>query len=92
MTLPGFGLSDSDRNLLCENVSVVFNLAATVRFDEELKTAVKMNVMGPRELLKICKDMKQLKVRPIKKLLTKQDSINNLFFNLGIDTCFNSVQ
>ena len=63
VTLPGFGLSHSDRHLLCENVSVVFNLAATVRFDEDLKTAVKMNVMGPRQLLAICRDMKQLKVQ-----------------------------
>ena len=68
MTLTGFGLSDTDRQLLCENVSIVFNLAATVRFDEDLKTAVKMNVMGPRELLKICRDMKQLKVCNVNKI------------------------
>jgi len=68
VTLTGFGLSDTDRQLLCENVSIVFNLAATVRFDEDLKTAVKMNVMGPRELLKICRDMKQLKVCNVNKI------------------------
>ena len=81
MTLPGFGLSDSDRNLLSENVSVIFNLAATVRFDEELKTAVKMNVMGPRELLKICKDMKQLKVRLFS--ISQPNSYNKLLYQLS---------
>ena len=81
VTLPGFGLSDSDRNLLCENVSVVFNLAATVRFDEELKMAVKMNVMGPRELLEICKDMKQLKVRLFS--ISQPNSYNKLLYQLS---------
>lgn len=58
----GFGLSPSDLKLLVENVSVVFNLAATVRFDEDLKAALKMNVKGPTSLLEICRKMKHLKV------------------------------
>ena len=63
VTFENFGLSPSDLNLLIENVSVVFNLAATVRFDEELKSALKMNVKGPRCLLEICRKMKHLDVR-----------------------------
>lgn len=62
VTLPGFGLSPSDMQLLIENVSVVFNSAATVKFDEELKAAVQMNVKGPRQLLDICRRMKRLEV------------------------------
>ena len=62
VTLPGFGLSPTDLQLLIENVSIVFNSAATVKFDEELKAAVEMNVKGPRQLLEICRQMKNLDV------------------------------
>ena len=62
ITLPGFGLSPADLKTLCDNVSIVFNSAATVKFDEELKTAVKMNVKGPRQLMDICRQMKHLEV------------------------------
>ena len=57
-----FDLSPHDLKLLTENVSIVFNLAATVRFDEELKTALQMNVKGPRYLLEICRKMKHIEV------------------------------
>lgn len=62
VTLPGFGLSSTDLQLLIDNVSIVFNSAATVKFDEELKAAVEMNVKGPRQLLEICRQMKNLDV------------------------------
>lgn len=62
VTLPGYGLSTSDLRLLTENVSIVFNSAATVKFDEELKAAIGMNVKGPMQLLNICRQMKQLEV------------------------------
>lgn len=62
VTQPGLGLSGSDLQLLCDNVSVVFNSAATIRFDEELRTAVEMNVKGPKRLMEICHQMKHLEV------------------------------
>ncbi len=62
VTFPGYGLSQSDLRLLIENVSVVFNSAATIKFDEELKDALEMNVKGPMQLLEICRQMKQLEV------------------------------
>lgn len=68
VTREGFGLSPSDLNLLIENVSIVFNLAATVRFDEELKDALQMNVKGPRYLLNICRKMKHLEVNNLQHL------------------------
>lgn len=73
VTLPGFGLSPSDLQLIQENVSIVFNSAATVKFDEELKTAVQLNVKGPRELLAICRKMKQLQA-----LVHVSTAFNNL--------------
>lgn len=62
VTLPSFGLSNDDLQTLLDNVSIVFNSAATVKFDEELKTAIQLNVKGPRELLSICRKMKKLQV------------------------------
>lgn len=62
VTFPGYGLSPSDLRLLTENVSVVFNSAATIKFDEELKAALEMNVKGPMQLLEICRQMKRLEV------------------------------
>jgi hypothetical protein len=62
ITMPQLGLSSSDFQLLIENVSVVFHSAATIRFNEELKTALVMNVKGPMELLEICRKMKHLVV------------------------------
>lgn len=73
VTSTGFGLSAGDLKLLVDNVSVVFNLAATVRFDEELKAAVEMNVNGPRELVKICRQLKKLKVRLPALVMTDDD-------------------
>ena len=62
VTFPAYGLSPSDLRLLIENVSVVFNSAATIKFDEELKDAIQMNVKGPMQLLEICRQMKHLEV------------------------------
>lgn len=43
-------------------MSIVFNSAATIKFDEELKDAIDMNVKGPMQLLEICRKMKRLEV------------------------------
>lgn len=37
ITLPRLGLSESDRQLLIDNVSIVFHSAASVKFDDPLK-------------------------------------------------------
>ena len=65
VTLPELGLSSSDLQLLIENVSIVFHSAATIRFNEELRTALEMNVKGPVRLLEICRQMKRLEVSSI---------------------------
>ena len=58
ITLPSLGLSGTDLELLIDKVSAVFNSAATVRFNKDLRTAVQLNVKGPQELLHICQQMK----------------------------------
>ncbi|XP_011499624.1 PREDICTED: putative fatty acyl-CoA reductase CG5065 [Ceratosolen solmsi marchali] len=60
-SLPGLGISPSDREILIREVSIVFHVAATVRFDEKLKLAVAINVQSPRDVLTLCKEMPQLK-------------------------------
>ena len=62
ITLPGLGLSPSDVKMLTDNVSVVFHSAATVKFDEELKMSVNMNVQGTRRLAELCHKMTNLVV------------------------------
>lgn len=59
---PGLGISTEDREKLSEEVNVIFHGAATVRFDEKLRIAVGINVLGTREILKLAKSVKNLKV------------------------------
>lgn len=58
------GLSEEDKKKFSEEVNIVFHGAATVRFDEKLKLAVGINVIGAREVLKLAKTAKNLKVSP----------------------------
>ncbi|KAH7969110.1 hypothetical protein HPB52_014706 [Rhipicephalus sanguineus] len=57
LSQPGLGLSESDRDTLVNNVSVVFHSGATVNFDEPLRNAFELNVLGTRRLLEICRQM-----------------------------------
>jgi len=56
------GLTDADYDVLMRNVSIVFHVAATVRFDEPFRDAVIKNVRGTREVVRLAKQMKFLKV------------------------------
>ncbi|XP_076632053.1 fatty acyl-CoA reductase wat-like [Colletes latitarsis] len=60
--LPGLGLSASDTDLLTREVSAVFHVAATVRFNEELRQAIAVNVRGTKEMMELCKRMPNLRV------------------------------
>jgi fatty acyl-CoA reductase len=59
---PALGISEEDLATLCDKVSVVFHSAATVKFDEELKLSVQMNVVGTKKMLELGKKMKKLDV------------------------------
>ncbi|XP_077520154.1 uncharacterized protein LOC144129978 [Amblyomma americanum] len=60
ITLPSLGLSASDRATLVEEVSVVFHSAATINFNEPLKLAVQLNVVGTQRVLDLCKEIPNL--------------------------------
>ncbi|XP_058799232.1 putative fatty acyl-CoA reductase CG5065 [Phymastichus coffea] len=55
------GIADDDMDLLKEQVSVVFHVAATVRFDENLSAAFATNVRSTSNVVDLCKNMKNLK-------------------------------
>lgn len=59
------GVSDDDYNTLVRNVSIVFHVAATVRFDESIRDAVFKNVRGTREVVALAEQMKNLVVSTI---------------------------
>lgn len=56
------GLSSIDRDWLIENVNFVFHCAATIKFNEPLAKASKINVQGTQNLLSLATEMKNLKV------------------------------
>ncbi|KAL6437910.1 hypothetical protein ACFW04_004313 [Cataglyphis niger] len=55
------GLSENDKNMLMREVSIVFHLAATVRFDEKIKTSAMINIIATNVILDIAKHMLNLK-------------------------------
>lgn len=62
LTLPDLGLKPKDRQLLVATVNVVIHSAATVKFDEPIKSAVRMNLSGTRRIVELCNEMEDLKV------------------------------
>ncbi|KAF0769846.1 fatty acyl-CoA reductase wat-like [Aphis craccivora] len=55
------GLSSDDPGWLIENVNFIFHCAATVRFNETLHTATKINIQGTNDILDLASMMKNLK-------------------------------
>lgn len=56
------GISEEDRKILVENVNVVVHSAATLDFEESLKPTVQINVLGTRQVMELCDQIKDLKV------------------------------
>ncbi|XP_038219934.1 fatty acyl-CoA reductase wat-like [Zerene cesonia] len=55
------GISEQDRQMISDEVDFIFHGAATVRFDESLKTAVAINVRGSREMLTLARSCTKLR-------------------------------
>lgn len=58
----GLGLSDEDRELIANNVTLIYHAAATIRFDEMIKKAVELNTRGTQEMIKLALECKKLEV------------------------------
>lgn len=61
-TLPDLGISAEDRATLAEHVSIIYHCAATIRFDEALKTAVLLNTRGTKLMLELAENCPKLDV------------------------------
>lgn len=61
-SIAGLGLSLTDRQTLISNINIIFHAAATIKFDENLKLAIDINVHGTKDVIELGKEMKQLKV------------------------------
>ncbi|CAG9767358.1 unnamed protein product [Ceutorhynchus assimilis] len=57
----GLGISDKDKSELINNVNIIFHAAASVNFDENLKSAFDINFDGIRSVINIAKETKHLK-------------------------------
>lgn len=57
----GMGLSGNDQALLIDQVSVVFHVAATVKFNEDMKDAADLNTLGTVQMMEFCSKIKNLK-------------------------------
>lgn len=53
-------LSVEDRQTLCDNVNVIFNCAATVRFLDKLKVILNNNTLGTLRALTLAQEVKNL--------------------------------
>lgn len=81
ITKLNLGISPEERELLKNNVHVIFHAAATVRFDDPLKEALITNTRGTREICHLANDMKKLEVELIHAF------INTLFSYYSFYLC-----
>lgn len=56
------GLCEEDKLRIVTEVNVVFHSAATVRFNENLKSAVILNTLGTQRVVQLCRDIHNLQV------------------------------
>jgi len=72
------GLSLKDRDWLMENVNFVFHCAATIKFNETLQIATRINIQGTDDILALATMMKNLKVDNILYCITGKDGFSSL--------------
>ncbi|CAH0712827.1 unnamed protein product, partial [Brenthis ino] len=56
----GLGISDEDRALIINRTQIIFHVAASVRFDDTLKVAAKLNLRGTKEMLELATEVRNL--------------------------------
>ncbi|GMR60419.1 hypothetical protein PMAYCL1PPCAC_30614, partial [Pristionchus mayeri] len=60
ITIDDMGLSEENLKRVLEETSVVIHCAATVRFNDTLKSAIELNIKGVNRMIKMCKRMPKL--------------------------------
>ncbi|KAI2806857.1 hypothetical protein BLOT_008816 [Blomia tropicalis] len=56
----GLGINPLELAMITANVTIIFHSAATIRFDEPLKYALKLNTMGTKRVIELGKKLKNL--------------------------------
>lgn len=57
---PQLGMSEEDIETVVNNANIVYHSAATLRFNEEIKIALKMNVGGTVKMIELARKIKNL--------------------------------
>ncbi|CAH0699496.1 unnamed protein product [Spodoptera exigua] len=58
----GLGISEEDRALIINRVNIVYHVAASVRFDDPLEYAIRMNLRGTKEMVELAAEIRNLNV------------------------------
>ncbi|CAK1546456.1 unnamed protein product [Leptosia nina] len=58
----GLGMSEEDRTLIVNKTNIIFHVAASVRFDDSLKVAARLNLRGTKEVVELAKEIRNLEV------------------------------
>lgn len=61
MELEDLGMSEIDRDYVINSVEIIIHGAATVRFDEELRKAITINIRGTKNMLELATEIKYLR-------------------------------
>ena len=83
ISLPGLGMSEENWKTITNSVSVIFHLAATIRFDEPIRKALQFNVLGVREVVRLARQSNKLQVScscVVHAALAISYTINTCFF------------
>ncbi|XP_049883831.1 putative fatty acyl-CoA reductase CG5065 [Pectinophora gossypiella] len=56
----GLGLSEDDRALLVNRTNIIFHVAASVRFDDPLPFAARLNLRGTKEIVDLAREVREL--------------------------------
>ncbi|XP_011707146.1 PREDICTED: putative fatty acyl-CoA reductase CG5065 [Wasmannia auropunctata] len=62
LEIEDLGLSENDKDILIRKISIIFHVAANVRFKEKIKVSTTINVNSTDIILNIAKRMPNLKV------------------------------
>lgn len=59
--MDALGMTESARRAVCERVTIVYHLAATLKLEATLKDAIEMNLNGTRRVIDLCNELQQLR-------------------------------
>ena len=85
VSLPELGLSVIDRDILKSRVSIVFHVAARIKFDRNIKEAVDINVKGTRRVLELCHQLPILEVTGFVFCIITEIMLGSLGFGVRLD-------